>query len=465
MLSSTPRSIQWGISLGILDPHQDIASQQAQLQHDYETLVQKYPFPQHETNNPSPCTSTDSLDPLTALLSLDEVTMEAEYQKGLRQNRQKTPKKVTSDEPLSSTEQAQVWLQIIGKDLARLTPPDAVYNTQVSSMMRKDLLTQLLFVLAHYFHTKLGGYQQGMHEVASYCLYVLELEGQPLNVSMAYFLCRACIVPSGYGDALTISQRISSRLQQEDAQLHQAFLDLQVPTPLLFAKWIRLLFAREIYAVLELWDVLFAQQSHALEVTLECAAVARLIRHRATFFGVDDRLHWLMNMPVEDNVEPWMVLTKTLLDPTHVSPLIVPQAASAAPPTMRFLQPTTPTTTTRPSSSSSFATPSFSAFKDTLVSHTQSLALHTQSLRKRLVDEYGKTNNEFERNYERPDYRPSLLLDPPVQSPGKLNMQSSIVTLQSYLVQQQQQQSSSVPAQVWQALATLEWLRQEHQIE
>jgi hypothetical protein len=306
---------------------------------------------------------------------------------------------------------ANAYLQLIMKDLKRLSSPyqltleptveaatsspstttttytDNNLNDQPRMQQLKAML--YLFAISH----PDAGYIQGMHEIASYCLYIVEIEneGTVANSSifvqaLSYWFTKQ-ILTSLYiaydvtiendftknnkqtgnnyinnavitrqpkisnNQLLQMSNRIVQYMARFDPMLYttlQSTLSSSIPYQLIFTKWIRLLFGREVIAsmtdsflnnsnngstdittklshvdtVIFLWDELFdavAKISHKqheqqittdmspLQIVAEYYCVARLWHHKYTIehlqqhsaTGNNYLLHWFMNIPPE----------------------------------------------------------------------------------------------------------------------------------------------------------------------
>ena len=466
-----------------------LATQRAQ----YAQLVQQYPYPtttttdQEDDNddgdddgivvagaaadskNNNKDDDDDFLDPLTAMYMQEKQQSDRLQQRELQYRKEKARRKrgfaVSSassnnnnkdyeDESLTEQELQAVGLQIIDKDLARLPHPDSLHGTSVCCSFRKDILRQVLFLYqcttttaatttAAVSHNHCG-YQQGMHEIASYVLYALELERETSSLSDqsiyadTYTMVQVILTQllpaydvevapaptttttekagdddddnnnnrnasprqqqTNHSKTITtttrtttttttkhhhhhhnkpleqMGQRILQQLAQHDPVLYQMWMSsslASIPPQLIFTKWIRLLFSREVTNVLGLWDVLFGQmQQHgvSLQQVAETVAVARLLMHRTILLekhyqhhqahstttttttrgsggsssssssSNSDLLHYLMNMPVEESIQPLIQLLPPMLRGESVAAFLPPAptmttaAAAAATP-------------------------------------------------------------------------------------------------------------------------------------
>jgi hypothetical protein len=229
-------------------------------------------------------------------------------------------------------------LSIIEKDLQRLphpretstdpnSPSVATPNTQEQ---RISNLREILYIYAQ--ENPHMGYRQGMHEVASYLMFVLELEepeytDNPLFTPILPF-CFALLETvlgqletaydaSGDQSLQNMSHAILSKLHQNDPALYHHLTTCPniPPPPIYCTRWVRLLFSREVVGyenVLKLWDVFleYPQIMRALEVT--CASRILLLRE----FLMDPQynpLDLLMNIPALTDITPLTTTVRRLM--------------------------------------------------------------------------------------------------------------------------------------------------------
>jgi hypothetical protein len=525
------RSYQWRVQLGILSSNPgEWASQLSAQRAAYAQWVVDFPFPGVYSNVIETATAEEEeplavagsdLDPLTAMWiedrkqtdRLQELDLQYRKEKALRKRGYTAGERAIEDEHLSETEQQVLSVQIIDKDLHRLPDPDELNGTSVTTIFRKEILRQVLFLFScNHPHP---GYQQGMHEIASYVLYALELDGCPMDHTAradTYHLL-ACLVtqllsaydavaPSASTDTASavvssststpkkqssaspleqMSVRILHLVQRHDPVLFQTITALQVPPQLFFTKWIRLLFSREVTDVLGLWDQLFAVCP--LSKAAEALAAARLLVHRNLLLEQQDLLHFIMNLPMEEesSIPSLVSVMKSLLGgeavpilPTRAAP---PTSAVWSDPLSQALQsitmtnPTTPTRGHQEPQSTGGVGFSLSGVKERLASQTQSIS-------KRLYHEWGTMAAAtapvvLERNYDDPPppsrgvaverqqqtprtTQPSVTLTPQQLA---LQMNAAIGTLQTFAMQVEREQKG-VPNDVWEAIANLEVIRQ-----
>jgi hypothetical protein len=321
-----------------------------------------------------------SLDPLSAIVQEEDAKMNRQreieqlYERDRRRNKGRRGPYIP-DEPQNNdaAANAAAYEQLITKDLLRLSSPHQNRRLETtaesSSTVRVQQLKQILYLFS-ISHPE-AGYIQGMHEIASYCLYVLEIEEYELqqrqtqptkpHISNKEALCywfTEYIITSLYtaydvanlatNDTsdinnakslssqqqptllLKMSNRILQSLSSVDATLYSALLSSSqsIPYQLIFTKWIRLLFSREVTGytnmshadtVVYLWDALLeasgkmSQQPSNnnipfLQIVAESFCVARIWHHTKTIQHLhwcsktkesNFLLHWFMNIPPE----------------------------------------------------------------------------------------------------------------------------------------------------------------------
>ena len=253
-------------------------------------------------------------------------------------------------------------------------PQSQTLPYQIEDAQRKKVLRQVLFV--YQCRHPEPGYRQGMHEIASYLLYALELDlvektssakseeedgnkdGWLVSIevlsSECYFMLEtilsailpaydAAVAPGHEKPLEAMSRRVLEWMMRGtgDQILCQRLLDMNVPPAIYLTKWIRLLFSREVQAVLPLWDVFMdlvgggsggittARPKYRWMEVLEVTAAARLLHHRQQLLQSDDCLHYLMNMPMETDIEPLVELMMPLLQGQKI--VLPPMAHLPAP--------------------------------------------------------------------------------------------------------------------------------------
>ena len=236
-------------------------------------------------------------------------------------------------------------------------------------MERSTRLTEMLQIYAH--QNPHIGYRQGMHEISSYLLLVIEMdlfdqESQQREVSPlldsnyvahdAYYMLLAIMsqLAPAYDVKMNttaespmeqMAQSILSKIRDiaNDKNLHQHLLSLNCPPELYCTRWVRLMFSREVAGwknVLLLWDIFLDLTSKSpltsmsrsrytrpgvtpalelgdfsLMMVLEATSASMILLQRNALLSIHDgtdadSIHRLMNIPPLKNILP---LTATLL--------------------------------------------------------------------------------------------------------------------------------------------------------
>jgi len=379
-----PRSVRWRIQLGLLqDPsagatvantkviedekltctletvsayNHDTVSAQAER---FKGLVEKYVEESTEVDNEQPSLSkslssenngfngTNStaepaeIDPLTAMVMEQEAleTRKAKLYLKYRKERARRKRGLTTEASIIESESDEVdraSLIIIEKDLKRLPHPSETKGPMSTSSSptpstpeleaRITSLREILYIYAQE-HPSIG-YLQGMHEIASYLLYVLELEylEYPEHTLFDPILpiCFALLErtlehlktaydASGGKSLQQMSIAILGKILQNNPTLyHHLTSNPNIPPPPIYCtRWVRLMFSREVVGyenVFKLWDVLFRYKSvmQALEIM---SASRILLISDALLLPENNTLDLLMNVPPLMNISP---LTTTL---------------------------------------------------------------------------------------------------------------------------------------------------------
>ena len=386
---------------------------------DVHGKAQQIPVPEQTTPTESLLPTVQLLDPLSVFVLEEDA--KAHREQMIRENYHRDRKKsnrnhqtYTPDEPQDPNDpsyirtNATAYGQLIMKDLLRLPSPHVV-TPSVSTLTtdagtagsiadsspfqgRIRQLQSILYIFAiSHAH---AGYIQGMHEIASYCLYAVEREMDlPTNTTealaywyteqilMLLFLAYDVVVvptttgsttnavvvparqpspphlPNANNPLLQMSNRILQCFGLVDPSLYTLLQQSSssIPYQLIFTKWIRLLFGRDITAgmtistassnpitntnthmfhstlshadtVIYLWDVLLdascrmslqqqprhqysstATMPSPLQILAEYFCAARLWHHKYTIqhlyqhstAGNNFLLHWFMNVPPE----------------------------------------------------------------------------------------------------------------------------------------------------------------------
>ena len=208
--------------------------------------------------------------------------------------------------------------------------PDEPPTIQHALDRRRDMLTTMLHTYA-----KETEYQQGMHEVCSYMLLVMEMDlfdcetsssGQDHELLQSqhilldtYSLFTALMdnMAMCYNGSLeAMGQSIRGKLCYISAHAHALYLRLQdLPLELYCARWMRLLFAREVKGgfrcVLQMWDVFLdlMHQSWTLMEVLEVMAASIIWRERRTLLqeeSMEQGFQKLLQRGTVDDIKPLM---------------------------------------------------------------------------------------------------------------------------------------------------------------
>lgn len=317
--SSLPRSIRWRLQLGLLkmpeaqaDGDEDtsflesLVSTNNYLLQDqrerFNTLFLRYDrdrYPRHlEESNDEPSLESDDeeVDPLTQILQQQE----ARQAKEARQRRR------FRKSSMVDTSMSQEILQVVKKDLNRLHNEHAQYfqsranwksaasgdgdplDFEAAVEERNERLTQLLHIYgrAHI----LPGYQQGMHEICSYVMFVMEMD--LFDVETQECKDYVGLLDDEYlvHDVFSVTESIITKMElafgfdsrkskgakpveamgdsilfkvqyvARDKKLYMHLQHMEFHLELYCARWVRLLFAREAGGwrnVLALWDIFF----------------------------------------------------------------------------------------------------------------------------------------------------------------------------------------------------------------
>jgi len=384
-LASLPRSVRWRIQLGLLqDPsaedtvantikngdekhicnletvlayNHDVIFKQAER---FKGLVEKYIEETTEVDNEQPSLSPSSssennaaqpaesdpstaaeIDPLTAMVMEKEAQEKRKSELYLKYRKERARRKrgLTTEDRVTENESDEVdraSLIIIEKDLKRLPHPLETKGPIIASSSpptstpeleaRITSLREILYIYAQE-HPAMG-YRQGMHEIASYLLYVLELEYQdypehPLFnpiLPICFVLLERTLEhlktaydASGGKSLQQMSIAILGKILQNNPSLyHHLTNNPNIPPPPIYCtRWVRLMFSREVVGyenVFKLWDVLFsyANVMQALEIM---SASRILLIGDALLLPENNTLDLLMNVPPLMDISP---LTETL---------------------------------------------------------------------------------------------------------------------------------------------------------
>ena len=218
----------------------------------------------------------------------------------------------------------------------------------------------LCFILSHYtfdlfsaqVHPSMG-YRQGMHEIASYLLYALELEHQqypdhPLFdpiLPICFTLLERTLEhlktaydASGGKSLQQMSIAILGKILQNNPALYYHLTNNPniPPPPIYCTRWVRLMFSREVVGyenVFKLWDVLFSYSNvmKALEIT---SASRILLISDALMLPENNTLDLLMNVPPLVDISPLTeTLDKLMIQRERDSPIQLQSLGSVVKPT------------------------------------------------------------------------------------------------------------------------------------
>lgn len=251
-----------------------------------------------------------------------------------------------------------VQIIIIEKDLKRLPHPTsndgaASANLSPAEEQRIADLKEVLYIYAQVHPTM--GYRQGMHEIASYLMFVLELEkakfpNNPLFepiLPLCYALLEKTLDRlhlaydvSGEESLQQLSRAILGKIQQNDVNLYNFLASPSIPPPPIYCtRWVRLLFSREVVGyenVFQLWDVFFEHYDNLMRA-LEVTSAARILLLRNELLNPSNNpLDLLMNVPRLSDTSKLTGLLRQLMTQTETDPpvpLPIPPPMAAREPT------------------------------------------------------------------------------------------------------------------------------------
>jgi hypothetical protein len=533
MASPRRRSFLWRSQIGIGNSVPEIECRRD----TFQQYVREYPFPEEpdeddcnsnnnkNNNNKTPSLDNNNdncgdssavihpdLDPLTAMLLQEQTIarqqqeMDIEYRKEVaRRKRNKNQQQQRVIEEDEGFDQRLAAVQIIDKDLNRLSHPSGNTNN-IDSTARKHILRQVLYLYNCRHETV--GYRQGMHEIASWLLWALEQDylqndddDETLTVE-CFFMTESILtdIQAAFdvGDnhpMKQMSRRIGVMIHSADALLWQRLEGLGVPPAIYLTKWVRLLFSREVIDVMSMWDAMFLAKEDGFSwmMILEAMAAARLLQHRAEIIlsPEDGLLNLLMNLPPEQDFEAMLDYLRPLLrGETLVLPTIpMPRATN-----MNGNEIHEPHNINLNQKGGIFSTQVVGSLATHLSGVKESLAAQTQSLSKRLTQEWENIQAESQigdRSYDDGVWNQSMFVsvDPyqqvhlqstsspvnpsPRQSPQRSSPRSNypphtwayeiehrLAILHNFVMITERQHRASVDPSVWQALADMEEIRQ-----
>lgn len=409
-----PRSILWRFLLGLLEDMSDVDASNIQMHQQrttYEDLVNQY---YHSSTalaiicdtEKEPCPSSDKIkqssstplkvydDPLSIIMTIEETKLKIENEREVARKKERTltlrsnltdksesprkpkdPLTLTTEKRWNDFYTSKEIMDLIEKDLDRLPLSHHIYfhqmrtgniisndegyaisdDAMLSRQKRSKILAELLFVYAKK-NSNLG-YRQGMHEILSLVLVVVE-QDLLLKKKSEHWSDYHNLLDDQYkshdsyslfeGIMEKLGETFESRIEYRGSNVlniikewygHEELADviegLDVPTEVYCTRWTRLMFSREIIgldSVFELWDELFHQaaidhDNDSFLRVLETASASmiiliepRLTSRNSCSYGNTNRrdenevIHLLMNYPRIDDVGGLIDTLKTLLE-------------------------------------------------------------------------------------------------------------------------------------------------------
>lgn len=502
-----------------------IAKQNARFQEFISKYVEieeeEAPQEAEETNAPN--APIPDIDPLTAMFMEQEAreTRKAELYLKYRKERARRKRGLTVEASNDEEEDDGVdraALGIIEKDLNRLPHPTEsglgpnAPNLTPKQESRVTWLREILYIYSQ-VHPEMG-YRQGMHEIASYLLFVLELEQsqypdhplfQPMLGISFHLLERTleklqtAYAVSGEDSLNQMSRSILNKIHQNDPALFQLLAtNPNIPPPPIYCtRWVRLLFSREVAGyenVFELWDVFF---EYKVMRVLEITCATRILLLRDALLNPDNNpLDLLMNVPQLSDITPLTDTLRSFMEQPDVdasiqlpsSHLFTTPPRRDAPPARPLPQPISHPSQSRGSAQSQGSSDSG---KFSFSQMRQTLGQKGVSLRKKIVDEWKqqqeqredgnsghfmnapKANNSFSPTLTPGD--PNLFPDPLSHPPSNplspkqhqhdmwsQLLKTKIWTVQHYLMKiESKETGQKVPSEVWEALVELDRMQRE----
>jgi hypothetical protein len=222
---------------------------------------------------------------------------------------------------------------IIEKDLKRLPhPTQAGQSPSQNAPAQEERITSLKDILYIYAqeHPQMG-YRQGMHEIASYILFLFELEQAEypdhplfnpiLPASFALLERTLDQLQTAYDASVEeslqqMSHSILGKIHQNDPALFHHLINTPniPPPPIYCTRWVRLLFSREVVGyenIFKLWDVFF---EYNIMRALEVATASRILLLKDALLNPDNNpLDLLMNVPQLTEVGPFIDSLRLLM--------------------------------------------------------------------------------------------------------------------------------------------------------
>ena len=210
--------------------------------------------------------------------------------------------------------------EVIKKDVARLDPIHAQhYHSRLNWTRHEEGLdpltyeeslqtrnTRLIQLLQHYASISGNCYYQGMHELCSYILFVMEMdlfdletspqpefdylldEDSTLNDAFVLFESIMVLLGRCYEESDSMSNSIVAKIPYvaRDKDLYNHIQAIPMSHEVYCARWVRLMFGREVRGwrnVLSLWDIFF-------DLTTEDASILSMDVSRYTRPGLENPL-------------------------------------------------------------------------------------------------------------------------------------------------------------------------------
>lgn len=382
-LAELPRSVRWRIQLGSLIEPQTvdddslsatpletvfkfneriIQEQNARFQEFVRKYVEVEVEERDEEGQESEENNQNSaaaeIDPLTAMVMEQEARESKKAELMLKYRKEKARRKrglapSEVNKNVGDTDEHdgidRASLGIIEKDLNRLPHPTESglgpngNNKSPKQEARMASLREILYIYAQ-VHPNMG-YRQGMHEIASYLLFLLELEQEQFPENHPLFspilpICfdllerilgqlQTAYDVQGEQSLNKMSQAILTKIHQNDSSLFQLLTtNPNIPPPPIYCtRWVRLLFSREVTGyenVFKLWDVLF---EYKLMRVLEVTSSSRILLLRNALMNPENNtLDLLMNVPPLSDISPLTNVLRRLMNQKNVSdvPISIP---------------------------------------------------------------------------------------------------------------------------------------------
>lgn len=502
---------------------QEFVTKYIEIEEEEETI------PPEVAEGPNPPVA--DVDPLTAMMMEQEAreTRKAELYLKYRKEKARRKRGLTSEAAEGEGEDDGIdraSLSIIEKDLNRLPHPTEsglgpnAPNLTPKQESRVTWLREILYIYSQ-VHPGMG-YRQGMHEIASYLLFVLELEQPQYSdhslfkpmLGIAFDLLERTLEQlqtaydvSGEDSLDKMSSSILNKIQQNDPALFQLLAtNPNIPPPPIYCtRWLRLLFSREVAGyenVFALWDVFF---EYKVMRVLEITSASRILLLRDALLNPESNaLDLLMNVPQLSDITPLTDTLRALMEQPDV------EASVQLPSTHMFMTPPRPNAPpTRPprqpishpfqSQGSMQSQGSADSGKFSFSQMRQTLGQKSESLRKKIVNEWKQQqalSNEWKEqqtqrevgnsgNFMNPEKtsfspsptnaNPSIPIDPLLHPPSaplspkqhqhemwSQLLKTRIWTVQDYLMKIESKESGQkVPGEVWEALVEMDRMQRE----